>query len=403
MNISIFGMGYVGVVTAAILSRNHKVIGVDINMKKVNMINEGVSPIIEKDVDKLIKEGRQKGSLEATSDHVSALKNTDLTVICVGTPSTENGSHNLTYLENVLNQIRSVLSEKKKYHLIVIRSTIPVGTTEQIIEKYFRGMNIGVCFNPEFLREGEAVYDYMHPPYIVIACNDKKGVELMKEFYSDVKADFYVVPFNEAEILKVVCNVFHALKIVFSNEIGRFCEAYNIDGKRVMDLIVKDKKLNISEKYMKPGFAFGGSCLPKDLRSLQFMVHKKFLDMPLLSSIDKSNDAHIHSAIKKIESFQSKKLGIVGLSFKAGTDDLRESPYVTLVEHFIGKGYDIKIFDKNVSLAKLVGANKKYIEKAIPHISSLLVDNIDELDDRDIIVLNHSITKEFSKNVVDLR
>ncbi len=404
MNISVFGLGYVGIVTSAILSKKHKVIGVDVNPTKVSIMNQGRSPIIEEGVSELVKKGIKSKRLKATSDPKYAVMNTDVSVICVGTPSEESGGHDLSYLNNVMEEISELLKEKKKYHLIVIRSTVTPGTSLEMKEKYFQGMNVGLCFNPEFLREGVAVKDYINPPFIIVACTDKKAVKLMKEFYKGIKSEFIVAPFQEAETVKMLCNVFHAYKIVFANEVGRFSEAYGVSGKRLMSLLCRDKKLNISSKYLIPGFAYGGSCLPKDLRNLQYLARKKDLDLPVINSLDISNEKHIHNAIRKIESFDVRSVGFVGLSFKPGTDDLRESPQVRLVEYFIGKGYDVKIFDKDVSLAKLMGANKAYIEKEIPHISSLLVDRLDELDECKTIVLNRNVKKDFSnRNVVDLR
>jgi len=399
MKISIFGLGYVGVVTSAILSRNNNIIGVDINPTKVDMINQGTSPIIEEKVNELIKQGITNNNLKATTDAKEAILATDISIICVGTPSKEDGSHDLTYLDKVLKEISDILKEKQEYHLIIIRSTSPPGTTEEMIQKYFNNPNVGVCFNPEFLREGVAVKDYLNPPFIIIACNDEKGKELMKEFYKDINAEFIITSFKEAEILKVLCNVFHTLKIVFGNEVGRFCEAYNIDGKRVMELICKDKKLNISEKYLTPGFAYGGSCLPKDLRSFKYLSKIKNTEIPMISNIETSNEAHIQDVIKKIESCKIKDISFIGLSFKSGTDDLRESPTVKLVEYFIGKGYNIKIYDPYVELSKLIGSNKRYIEKEIPHISQLLCSSLEETFKNNLIVITRD--EDFEKHITE--
>ncbi|MBD3248629.1 nucleotide sugar dehydrogenase [Candidatus Woesearchaeota archaeon] len=399
MKISIFGLGYVGVVTSAILARNNQVVGVDVNPVKVDLINKGNSPIIETDVDKLIKDGVENNNLKATTDSKEAILDSDLSVVCVGTPSNQDGSHNLNYLDKVLSEISDLIKEKDSYHLVVIRSTSPPGTTEEMIEKYFKNLNVGICFNPEFLREGSAVKDYINPPYIVIACNDDKSIELMKEFYKEVDSELLITSFKEAEILKIVSNVFHALKIVFGNEIGRFCESYGIDGRNVMDLICKDKKLNISEKYLKPGFAYGGSCLPKDLKSFLYLTKQKDVCLPLIGNISLSNEAQINAAINKIQSHNKKSVSFLGLSFKPGTDDLRESPYVRLVEHFIGKGYSVKIYDPNVSLAKLMGANKEYLEREIPHISQLLYEDMDDVMDSEILVINHNF--DIKSNIQD--
>ncbi len=312
MRISIFGLGYVGIVTSALLSKEHQVTGVDINPIKISLMKEGQSPIIEKGIAQLIKEGRKRHHLEATIDSKYTVMNSDISIICVGTPSKDDGSHDLNYLYKVLKTISEVLKEKKTYHLVVIRSTIPPGTTEKIIKKYFDKPNVGVCFNPEFLREGVAVSDYLNPPYIIAACNDDKGIQLMKKLYRGINAEFIVVSFKEAETLKIVNNIFHALKIVFANEVARFCEAYNINPKKIMGLVCKDKKLNISKNYLNPGFAYGGSCLAKELRCFQYLSRIKKIEIPVISNIELSNDKHIKSTIKKIESFKIKKIGFVG-------------------------------------------------------------------------------------------
>jgi GDP-mannose 6-dehydrogenase len=407
MKISIFGMGYVGIVSAALLAKDNEIIGVDVNPVKLDSINKGISPIIEKDVDLLISAAVKNKHLKATDDAKQAILDSDISIISVGTPSNEDGSHNLSYLDNVIKQISETLKQKTTYHFIVIRSTIPPGTTEQFYEKYLKGLNAGICFNPEFLREGSAVSDYLNPPYIIAACNDKKAEGIMRELYKGINGEFISTSFKEAEILKMVNNAFHALKVTFANEIGRFCEVYNIDGKKVMDLVKKDKKLNISEKYLTPGFAYGGSCLPKDLRSFIHLAKGKNIKIPLITSLELSNEEHVQHAIKNIEKSGSRKIGVVGLSFKPGTDDLRESPYVKLVEYLIGKGYDLKIYDPNVSVAKLVGANKSYIEKEIPHISKLLTSDIKEVMKHNLIILNHTYDikpyLEDRHTVIDLR
>lgn len=406
MDISIFGLGYVGVVTASILSQKHKVIGVDVNPTKVELIAQGRSPIVEKGVDELLAQGRSTGNLEATIDAEYAIKNSDLSIICVGTPSNPDGSHNLSYLRGVASQISEALKRKQQYHSLIIRSTVPPGTTEDLFATYLSGCNgrAGICFNPEFLREGNAVDDYLHFPIVVAACSDKKTEEKIRELYQGTDGKLILTNFRVAETLKVFCNIFHALKISFANEIGRFCTASGIDGQELIQIFCQDNRLNISSKYLTPGFAYGGSCLPKDLRSLERMARLANVSLPVISHISQSNEEQIAHAIRRIESCKTKNMGMVGLSFKPDTDDLRESPHVRLVEYFIGKGYDLKIYDKDVSLAKLMGANKEYIEREIPHISSLLVPNLNDLDDRELIVLNRTVEKEFAgKYVVDLR
>jgi len=410
MKISIFGLGYVGCVTAAVMTKDgHTVIGVDVNKQKIEMLNSGDSPIIEKDVDVLIKDAYTKGLLTATNDAKYAIQNTDVSVICVGTPSSKEGTTDLVYIKKVIEIIKNALIELSKDHTIIVRSTIPPGTIENLILPHFKEMSdrVGVCFNPEFLREGTAVADYFNPPYIVAAVDSESTKKTLEEFYKSIDSEIIFTSFKTAESLKMVNNVFHALKIVFANEIKRFCEGYNLDAFEVMDLVCRDKKLNISTKYLKPGFAYGGSCLPKDLKSFVTMAKKKYIKLPVLEGIAKSNDEHIADAIEKIFSFKSKKIGMVGISFKPGTDDLRESPYVRLVEYFLGKGYNIKIYDPNINVSKLMGANKEYIEKELGHIDRLLVKDLKDVFENDIILLarNENIDKFISERhfVLDLR
>ena len=408
MKISIFGLGYVGCVTSAVLVKEgHYVIGVDVNKTKVEMIKNGNSPIIEKDIDLFIREGHKKGLITATEDVQEALLKTELSVICVGTPSSKEGHHEITSVLEVLNSIKNSLKLLNREHTIIVRSTIPPKTMETKIIPLFKNMNVGLAFNPEFLREGTAVADYYHPPYIVAAVDSERTKEKVKQFYFNINTEFYFTSFEVAETLKMVCNVFHALKIVFANEIKRFCESYVIDPFKVMELVCQDKKLNISEKYLTPGSAYGGSCLPKDLRSFVALSKRKYLNLPVIQNIAHSNEEHIADTIEKVSSYNSKKLGIFGLSFKSGTDDLRESPTVKLVEYFLGKGYDIKIYDSHLNTAKLMGANKNYIEKEIPHINQLLVENQSDIFNQEIIILTrdepiNEYLKEHHK-VIDLK
>ena len=403
MKISVFGLGYVGTVTCAVLADRHNVIGVDLNKSKVGKINSGESPILEKGVVNLIKQGREKNQLRATTNAKEAILNSDVSVICVGTPSKPDGGHDLNCIHSVLKEISGILKEKNRYHLIVIRSTIPPKITKSLVTEYLGNLNIGVCFNPEFLREGSAVEDYLNPPYIVAACSDSKAVEMIKEFYEGVSGELILTSFEIAETVKILSNVFHALKISFANEVGRFCESQDINPKQVMELICRDKKLNISEAYLTPGFAYGGSCLPKDLRCFQCISKKAKLDLPIISSIDISNQIHINDNIKKIESFEAKKIGFIGLSFKNGTDDLRESPFIQIINYFVKRGKNIKVYDKDVPIAKLVGTNKQYIENIIPHINTLLVKDLDSLNDCELIVLGRDIDKTFdNKKMIHL-
>lgn len=393
MKISIFGLGYVGAVSAACLSRDgNQVIGVDPNQTKIDLINDGMSPVIEQDVDKLIREAVDAGRLSATSDFEHAVANSDLSLVCVGTPSESNGSLDLRYVSAVCNQIGSVLASKSDYHLVVIRSTVLPGTLRSFVIPELEktsgktaGKDFGVCSNPEFLREGTAVYDYDHPPKTVIGQIDAKAGDILAELYQALEAPLIRTHLESAEMVKYSDNAWHAVKVCFANEMGAMCKSMDIDSWEVMDIFCQDTKLNLSPYYLKPGFAFGGSCLPKDVRALVYKSRNLDVDLPLLTSILPSNQRQVERGLSLILGKQNKKIGFLGFSFKAGTDDLRESPLVELIERLIGKGFDIKIYDKNINLAKLFGANRDYILNHIPHISNLMSDNIEE-------VLSHSET-----------
>jgi len=417
MKISIFGLGYVGCVSLGCLARNgYSMIGVDVNPIKVDLINKGLPTIIEKDIDLIIKEQYEKGNLYATTDYREALLNSDVTIICVGTPSTDNGHLNLDYIFETARQIGSVLKEKDSFHVIVIRSTVHPGTNYKvgdIIENFSgkkRNENFAVISNPEFLREGSAVYDYYNPPYTVLGSDNDKALDIMEEIYKDINAPIIKVNIEVAEIIKYVNNSFHALKISFANEIGNICKTLKIDSHQVMELVTMDKKLNLSPYYLKPGFAYGGSCLPKDLRGLRLIAHDNYLNVPLLDSIENSNENQKLKAIQIIEKINSKNLGIIGLSFKSDTDDFRYSPLVEVAEHFLGKGYNLSIYDKNLNLSNLIGVNKDYIQKNIPHLSKLLAQNIDNvIYNSDIIIISQKfedvenyIEKYSDKYFIDL-
>lgn len=387
MKISIFGMGYVGVVSGACFAKvGHTVIGVDVNPVKVNLINKGKSPIIEKELPELVASVVAKGNFSATTNTNDAIKRSDISIICVGTPSNANGSLNLNYIMRVCEEIGQALRTKKGYHIVSVRSTVLPGSMEKVIIPKLEsssgkklGRDFGVCMNPEFMREGSSVFDFSNPPFTLIGSSDKKTIQAVASLYEKINAPVIKTSFRIAEFVKYVCNAFHALKITFSNEIGNLCKEMGVDSHEVMDIFASDIKLNISKAYLKPGFAFGGSCLPKDLRALLYKAKELDIESPLLKSILPSNQLQIQRAIDMIMRSRKKKIGIIGLSFKAGTDDLRESPMVLLVEYLIGKGYKIKIFDKNVSISKLVGANKEYIQQQIPHISSLLSGKIEDV------------------------
>ena len=387
MKISIFGLGYVGAVSAGCLARDgHDVVGVDPNMTKVDMINQGKTPIIEADIGDIIRTVVARGRLKATPETFDAVQATDISFVCVGTPSQLNGNLDLKYIRRVAEEIGSALRQKQDWHVVVIRSTIMPGTMGQIVIPILEdnsgkkaGQDFGVCNNPEFLREGSAVHDFYHPPKTVIGETDERSGDILATLYKDMAAPLIRTDVEVAEMVKYVDNVWHALKVGFANEIGNVCKAVGIDGHRVMDIFAQDTKLNISSSYMKPGFAFGGSCLPKDLRALLYKGKRLDLELPILTAILPSNDLQIARGLQMVMDKAHRKVGILGFSFKAGTDDLRESPVVELVERLIGKGYDVRLFDRNVNMASLVGANKDYILNHIPHISRLMVNRMEDL------------------------
>ena len=398
MKISIFGLGYVGAVSAACLAQQgHQVTGVDINPQKAEIINSGHSPVIEQDIDEMIAQAVADGRLKATADAQAGVLNSDLSIICVGTPSSDNGSLDLTFVERVCRDIGQALTHKDTFHTVVVRSTVLPGTTEDCVIPALEqasgrvaGQDLGVCFNPEFLREGTSVYDFYHPPFTVIGQLDSRSSETVANLYRNLAAPLLIVPIRAAEMVKYVSNAFHALKVTFANEIGAICKQQGIDSHQVMDIFCLDEKLSLSPYYLKPGYAFGGSCLPKDVRALLYHGHHHDLKLPVLEAILPSNELQVMRGYELIKATGKKKIGVLGFSFKAGTDDLRESPLVELIERLIGKGYYVKLYDKNVSLARLQGANRAYIEHTIPHISSLMCNSIEEvLADSDVIVLGN--------------
>ncbi len=410
MKISIFGLGYVGCVSAACLAREgHEVIGIDVNPMKVDMINNGTSPIVEKDLDKIIHDAVHmdadgKGSLRATTDAVRAVIDTDVSLICVGTPSSDNGSLKLDYIRRCSRDIGMGLKQKKAYHIVVARSTMLPGSAEEAVIREVEyisgkkaGRDFGVVMNPEFLRESTSVHDFYNPPVTVIGELDQKSGDMLAEMYKFLDAPVVRTDIRTAEMIKYANNAFHALKVTFANEIGAICKALSIDSHKVMDIFCMDHKLNLSSYYLKPGFAFGGSCLPKDVRAINYKAKECDLDVPLLQSIMESTRVHIERAISKILLTGKKKVGILGLSFKAGTDDLRESPLVFLTETLIGKGFDIRIYDQNVSIARLFGANKEYIEKEIPHISSLMCEELSDVVSHSEVLIIGNKSDEFAR------
>ena len=398
MKISIFGLGYVGAVSAGCLaSDGHEVIGVDPNKTKVDLINQGTTPIIEKDIGEMIAATVKSGHLRATADVRDAVFSSDMSLICVGTPSQLNGNLDLSHVRKVCQEIGAAIAEKDSFHVVVARSTMLPGSMRSLVIPTLEaasgkvaGVDFGVCNNPEFLREGTAVYDYYHPPKTVIGESDEKAGALLVQLYEKMDAPLVRTDVETAEMVKYTDNTWHAVKVAFANEIGNICKAVGIDGHKVMEIFCQDTKLNLSPYYMKPGFAFGGSCLPKDVRALTYKARTLDLDLPLLNSILPSNQKQVEKGIKMIADKGARKVGILGFSFKAGTDDLRESPLVDVIEYLLGKGYELKLYDKNVNLAALTGANQDYILNHIPHISKLMVTNMqDVLDFADTIVIGN--------------
>lgn len=403
MNISIFGLGYVGCVGAGCCAElGHKVIGVDVSENKVNLINNGKPTIIENEIAELIKKGYENKMIEATNDSKYAVLNSEVSFIAVGTPSTKEGHLNLQYIFNVAEEIGEALKEKDGFHIIAIRSTVLPGTNEKvggIIEKIsgkLRGKDFTVVSNPEFLREGTAVKDYFNPPITLVGSDNEYAINKMKELYAKLPAEFISTDIKVAEIMKYVNNTFHALKIVFGNEVGNICKGLDIDSHKVMEIFCKDKQLNISPYYFKPGFAYGGSCLPKDSKALRTLAKDLYIDSPVIDNIDKSNELQKKAALDMIMNKGKRKIGILGLSFKAGTDDLRCSPIVDVIESLLGKGYKIKIYDKNVKLSEITGTNKEFIEAKIPHLQEFITDKLDYvIEESDILVITNK-EKEFS-------
>ena len=409
MKISIFGMGYVGTVSAGCLAgEGHEIIGVDPVQTKVDLINEGKSPIIEKDIGDLIQKGVASSQLRATTSVNEAVEASQVSFVCVGTPSQLNGNLDLKYIRRVCESIGEAIRGKNEHHVVVIRSTILPGTMRRVVIPILEetsgkksGVDFGVCNNPEFLREGSAVYDFHNPSKTVIGETDKGSGDMLTSIYQKFAAPLIRTDIETAEMVKYVDNCWHALKVGFSNEIGNICKEIGTDSHRVMDIFCQDRKLNLSSYYMKPGFSFGGSCLPKDLRALTYKAKDLDLELPILKSILPSNNLQTERGVQMVMAHPGRKIGVLGFSFKADTDDLRESPIVELIERLLGKGYDIRVYDRNVNLASLVGANRNFILNVIPHISNLMVHSIDEiLKHADTVVIGNG-SSEF-REIMDM-
>lgn len=404
MHISIFGLGYVGCVSLGCLAQSgHHIIGVDINKIKVDQINSGKPTIIEKDIDLIMVAQHRNGRIEATLDAKEAVLKTEISIVAVGTPSSNRGHLDLTYIFKVAEDIGLALKEKTTHHIIAIRSTIKPGTCDEIASIVQatsgkkRNKDFTIVDNPEFLREGTAVHDYNNPPLTLIGSDSREAAETVAGLYKQIPAEIIITDLKTAEIMKYINNTFHALKISFANEVGNICSEIGIDSHEVMEIFCKDRQLNISPYYFKPGFAYGGSCLPKDLKGLQTLAHDLYLETPVIESISKTNEIQIRRAMELIYRYGDKKLGFLGLSFKAGTDDLRNSPAVSVIELLLGKGCDITIYDKNINISLLTGTNKDFISSKIPHLATLLTDNPQSLIANSEVIIINNKEKEFIK------
>ena len=387
MKISVFGIGYVGAVTAACAARDgHTVIAVDVNPLKVKTINAGESPIVEPGLDHLIKGEVQRGRLAATSDIERAIEDTDLSLVCVGTPSMENGGLDLTYVSRVAGHVGATLGRKAGFHSVVLRSTALPGTTEELLIPALEkasgkraGQDFGVAYYPEFLRESTAIRDYDDPGAVVFGQLDDRTIEQLQRLQVNLPVKPFVVPIRTAEAVKYFNNAWHALKISFANEAGNVCKSLGVDGHEMMNILCSDTRLNISRSYMRPGFAYGGSCLPKDVRALRHRARQAEVPTPVLDGVAQANEAQIDGAFRLIERAGGKKVSLLGLSFKQDTDDLRESPMVILAERLLGKGYDLAVFDANVRLSRLTGANLAYLNEHLPHVARMLREDLNEV------------------------
>lgn len=396
MNVSIFGLGYVGAVSLGCLARDgHRIIGVDVDPIKLELIRNGNAPIIEEGIQALITDVVASGRVEVTRDAAHAVNHSDISFICVGTPSRANGSQDLTSIIRVCEQLGDALKAKRDYHVLVIRSTVLPGTIEETLRPILErlsgkrdGEGFDLCVQPEFLREGSSIKDYDHPPFTVLGTDSERAATVVRSIFNHLPCEFVVTSIRTAEALKVCCNIFHAVKVTFANEVGRVSQSLGVDSHALMDLICRDTRLNISPAYLKPGFAFGGSCLPKDLRAMLYAAKSHDVSVPMLAAVLPSNQIHLDQAVDLLLATGKRAIGMVGLSFKSGTDDLRESPLVVMAERFIGKGLSLRIYDPEVNLSRLIGANRRFIEETIPHISSLMTDDCEHLvADADVLIV----------------
>ena len=387
MRISIFGLGYVGAVSLACLARDgHSVIGVDIDPAKLDLIRSGKTPVVEEGMVELMAKVAASGRVAVTTDVAQAVMHSDLSLICVGTPSAPNGSQDQSAMLNLAHELGRAMRGKAARHVFVFRSTLVPGTVDDVLRPTLEqesakkdGRDFDVCFQPEFLREGTSIRDYDRPPFTVVGANAEAPAERLRELFGHLPCEFFRTSIRAAEMVKYCCNNFHAFKITFANETARLCEALGVDAFQVMDLVCKDRQLNISPAYLKPGFAFGGSCLPKDLRATLYLAKTRDVELPMLAHVLPSNRVHIEHAIAKVLASGRRRVGMIGLSFKTGTDDLRESPLVLIAEQFIGKGLSVLVYDPHVHLSRLLGANRRFIEQHVPHIGSLMREDIESV------------------------
>lgn len=411
MRIAVFGLGYVGCVTGACLARmGHDVCGLDISAEKVRMINEGKSPIMEKGLEPLVRQMVRRGRLRATLQADEAVPKSDLLLVCVGTPSRANGAANLDHVLRAVAEIRRALRKGSRFSTLAVRSTVPPGTMEGLVipelergSKRKAGRGFAVCFHPEFLREGSSLHDFFHPPRHVIGCHDSRDARLLAGLWKKIRAPLFICPLQVAEMVKYVDNAFHALKVSFANEIGSLSKRLGIDGQEVMRIFVEDRKLNISPLYLKPGFAFGGPCLPKDLRALRRMGQGHHVDLPLIAAILESNARHLRRATELALATGKKKIGVLGLVFKSETDDLRESPACRLVKHLLVAGREVRVFDPRVRHAELLGANRAFIDRELPQLPQLLVPSLDDLVDDSEVIVVAGTHPEFRRGLQNLR
>jgi len=402
LSISIFGLGYVGSVSAACFAHmGHKVTGVDVSKKKVEMLDSGRSPIIEARMEELISQANKSCRLHATTDSIAAVLASDVSFVCVGTPSLRSGKLDLSHVEHVSNEIGAALKQKASFHTVVLRSTVLPGTTESLmipaIEKSSgkkMGADFAVCYNPEFMREGSAVADFLQPPYTILGSQETRHLDVLRELYKDIPGERFETNIRVAEMVKYVSNLYHAVKVGFANEIGTLCKHLGVESNQVTKIFMSDTKLNISSAYLSPGFAFGGSCLPKDLRAITYKAKELDLQLPMLESLMPSNNQHVDRGVEAVLRTGMRKIAMLGLSFKAGTDDLRESPQVQLIKRLLGEGCQVKIWDKDVSLGRLAGSNRQYIEDVIPHIGSLLSSEMPEvIRGAEVVIIGTKVDK----------